>query len=223
MGSEVRLGTVIRATLRAVYGDLVTVVVTSALFVLVALPVVTVGAGVLALIETWTDVLTRRDTGAPPSERGRAGLFLASVRRNLVAGLPYSAVLAAVVGLTAVYYTLSVSQELAVFLLATLVGLYAVVIAIVWCLRAASFRVRSDPPLGARGSFHLAGQTFVDHPSFTVLVAAAVAGVLLAGSAAVVTVVLLVPGVLAIIEVVAFEEVAGDGAAAIRSTYRRSG
>jgi len=221
MNGEVRPGVVVTTVGRVIYADLLTVVVTSLLFVIASLPAVTLGAAALALIETWTIVVTRRDSGAPPTERGRARLFVAAFRRHLLAGLPYSLLLLAVASLTALYYLVGVVEGSALFLLATLAGLYAVVVAAVWILRAASFRVRADPPLGVRRSVERAGETFVDHPSFAVLLAAGVGVVLLAASAARVTIVVLLPGVLAAVEIVAFEEVAGDGAAAIRSAYRR--
>ena len=222
MSAGVRPGTVVTTVGRVVYTDLLTVVVTSLLFVVVSLPVVSLGAALLALVETWTVVVTRRDSGAPPSERGRARLFIAAFRRHLVAGLPYSFVLSTVVGLTALYYAVGIMRGSSPFLLATLVGLYAVVIATVWSLRAASFRVRADPPLGVRRAVGRTGRTFVDHPYFSVLVAAAIGGVLLVATAVRVVIALVLPGALAIIEIVAFEEIAGDGAAAVRSTYRRN-
>lgn len=221
MSAGVRPGTVATAVARVVYTDLLTVVVTSLLFVVASLPVVSLGAALLALVETWTVVITQRDSGAPPSERGRTRLFVAAFRRHLVAGLPYSLLLSAVAGLTALYYAVGIARGSSVFLLATLAGLYAVVIVTVWSLRAASFRVRADPPLGVRRAIGRAGRTFVDHLSFSVLVAAGVGAVLLAATAARIVIALVLPGALAIIEIVAFEEIAGDGAAAVRSTYRR--
>jgi len=221
MNSEVQPGVVATTVGRVLYTDLLTVVVTSLLFAVASLPVVTLGAAVLALVETWTTVLTRRNSGAPPTEWGRARLFVAAFRRHLLTGLPYSLLLVAVASLTALYYLVGVARGSALFLLAALAGLYVVVVAVMWVLRAASFRARADPSLGVRRSVGRAGETFVDHPSFAVLLAASVGVVLLAASAARITVVVLLPGVLAAVEVVAFEEVAGDGAAAIRSAYRR--
>jgi len=220
MADEVSPGTVARAVARVVYGDLVTVVVTSLLFTLAALPVVTLGAALLALVETWTTVVTRRDTGAPPSERGRAELFLGAVVRNIRAGLPYTLVLSFVGGLTGFYYVVGTARGSGLFLLAALVGLYGVVVVLAWSLRAASVRARSERPLGFRGAVTVAGETFLDRPSFAVLVAVALAGVLVVGAVVRVVVPLVVPAVLAVIEVVAFEELGGDGAAAVRATYR---
>lgn len=220
MADEVSPGTTLRAVARVVYGDLVTVVATSLLFVLAALPLVTLGGALLALVATWTEVVTRRDTGAPPSERGRGALFLDALWRNVRAGVPYSVLLVAVAGLTGVYYAVGVTRGSGLFLLAALVGLYAAVGALAWCLRAASFRVRTDRPLGAREAFHLAGRTFLDEPAFAVLVGVGFAVALSVGAVVRVLLPLVVPGVLVVVEVVAFEELAGDGAGAVRATYR---
>jgi hypothetical protein len=61
-----------------------------------------------------------------------------------------------------------------------------------------------------------------DRPYFAVLVATLVAGLVVLGALVRVAVPLLVPAVLAVVEVVAFEELAGEGAAAVRETYRSS-
>lgn len=222
MSGEVTPGTVLRAAARAVYGDLVTVVTTSIAFVIAALPVLTLGAALLALVETWTTVITERDTGAPVTERGRLALFARSFRANLRAGLPYSVVLLAVSGLTTVYALAGVATQSGVLVVAAVVGIYFVVFATLWCLRAASLQVRSDPRPPTKVAFEQAGLMLIDRPYFAVLVATLVAVVGVVGAVLRIAVPLLVPGVLAVLEVVSFEEVAGEGAAAVRTTYRRS-
>lgn len=222
MTRELSPGLVLRAVARVTYGDLVTVIATSVAFVLASLPIVTIGAALLALVDTWTTVVTRRDTGAPPSERGRLRLFGSSYRRHLRAGVPYSLLFVVVVGLTAVYAGLGVSRRSGVFVLAAVVGAYLVVLATVWSLRAASVQTREDAPTGVRLAFERAGLSLVDRPAFAILLSTIAAVVLVGGAALRVTFPLLVPGVLAILEVVAFEEQLGDGAATVRATYRRS-
>lgn len=221
MTRELSPGLVLRAVARVTYGDLVTVVATSVAFVLASLPVVTLGAALLALVDTWTAVVTRRDTGAPPSERGRLRLFASSYRRHLRAGVPYSVLFVAVVGLTAVYAAFGVTQQSGVFVIAAIVGAYAVVLVTVWSLRAASVQTREDPAVGVRVAFERAGLTLVDRPAFAIVLSTVAAVVLVGGVALRITFPLLVPGVLAVLEVVAFEEHLGDGAATVRATYRR--
>jgi hypothetical protein len=221
MARELSPGLVLRAVARVVYADLVTVVVTSVAFVVASLPIVTIGAAVLALVDTWTDVITHRDTGAPPSERGRLGLFATSYRRHLRTGLPYSLLFVAVVGLTAVYASFGLAQESGPFVVAAIVGVYLVVVVTVWSLRAATFQTREEPPITTRMAFERAGLTLLDRPAFAVILSTIVGVVLVGGAALRVTFPLLVPGILAVVEVVAFEEHVGDGAATVRATYRR--
>lgn len=221
MARELSPGLVLRAAGRVTYGDLVTVVATSVAFVLASLPIVTLGAALLALVETWTTVITRRDTGAPPSERGRLRLFAASYRRHLRAGVPYSVLFVVVVGLTAVYAAFGVARQSGVFVIAAIVGAYVVVLVTVWSLRAASVQTREDPAVGVRLAFERAGLTLVDRPAFAIVLSTIAAVVLVGGVALRVTFPLLVPGILAVLEVVAFEEHLGDGAATVRATYRR--
>ncbi|WP_435127419.1 hypothetical protein [Halobaculum sp. D14] len=221
MSQEVTPGAVLRAAARVLYTELVTVVLTSVAFVVVALPLVTIGAGVLALVETWTTIITERDTGAPVTERERLRLFARSVRRHLRAGVPYSVVLLAVTGLTVVYAVVGLSTQSGVFVVAAVVGVYAVIGVTMWCLRAASVSVRTEPTPPTRAAAERAGLMLLDRPYFTVLVATFAVVVVVLGALVRVAVPLLVPAVLAVVEVVAFEELAGEGAAEVRATYRR--
>jgi hypothetical protein len=70
-------------------------------------------------------------------------------------------------------------------------------------------------------AFERAGLTLLDRPAFAVILSTIVGVVLVGGAALRVTFPLLVPGILAVVEVVAFEEHVGDGAATVRATYRR--
>lgn len=222
MSRAVTPSAVLRAAARVVYGDLVTVVTTSLAFVLASLPLVTLGAALLALVDTWTTVITERDTGAPVTERDRLRLFARSFRRSLRPGLPYSLVLVAVTGLTAVYAVVGLARQSGLFVLAAVVGGYVVVGATLWCLRAASIQARTTPTPPIRVAVERAGVMLADRPYFTVLVATLVIALVVLGALVRVAVPLLLPAVLAVVEVVAFEELAGEGAAAVRETYRSS-
>lgn len=200
---------------RLLYAELVTVVLTSLLVALASLPLVTVGPAILAGVEVLTTVVTRRDTGAPPTERGRFRLFVDAVRRNLGAGLPFSLLLLSVGGLTTFYYVVGTTRGDGGLLLLALLGAYGVVGAFALTLRAGSFRARTSPPPSVFSAVRMAGQSFTEHLSYTVLWFVALAGLLGVASAVPVTIVVLLPGVLAVLEVVAFEAVVGDGAAAV--------
>lgn len=198
-------------TLRVLYAELVTIVVTSVLATVASLAVVTLGPALLAAVEVLTTIVTRRDTGAPPSERERAALFVDAFRRNLRAGLPFGLLLAAVGVVTGAYYAAGVARGDGGLLLLSLVGAYGLLAALALTLRVGSFRARSAPP-PAREAVRLAGRSFASHWSYTVLYLVALGGVLLVAGYARIVVPLLLPGALAAFEVVAYEAVAGDGA-----------
>ncbi|MFC4357663.1 hypothetical protein ACFO0N_06835 [Halobium salinum] len=207
---------------RAAYDELVTVVVLSLLFSLAAVPVVPVGAAIIALVGTLTGAVGDELDGRKGSERQRGAAFLREVRRQLRRGLPLTGVTVGTVAVTAVYYLLGVGTRSGTFLLGATIGLYAVVLATVVALRASSLIARAPPdrqPSGGRAlrdaAYHL-----LDTPSFSVLVAvfaAIVSGLCLATG---VGVVLLLPGLLGLLEVVAFEEVSGAGADRVVAAYR---
>lgn len=220
MGRELTPGMVLRGVARAVYSDLVTVVTTSLAFVVVSLPLVTVGAALLALVDTWTTIITQRDTGAPVTERGRLSFFGRSVVSHFRAGIPYSVVLLTVTALTTLYALVGLQQQSGVFVLAAGVGVYVVIGVTMWCLRAASIHVRTDPSPSLRDAFEQAGLMLLDRPYFAVLIATLAAVVVILATLLRVAVPLLVPTTLAIVEVVSFEELAGEGAATVRATYR---
>ena len=79
------------------------------------------------------------------TERGRLRLFARSFSRQLWAGLPYSVLLLADAAPTAVYATVGLARQSGLFVLAAVVGGYFVVGVTLWCLRAASIRVRTEP------------------------------------------------------------------------------
>ncbi|WP_254546647.1 YesL family protein [Halomarina pelagica] len=207
---------------RAVYSDLVSIVVLSVLFSLVSLPLVTIGAATIALVETLTDVVSGELEGGGVSERDRVVHFLETFRANVRRGLPLSVLLLAVVVVTGIYSTIALAARDASFLLGAVVGLYATVIAAALCLRTASLLVRApaDRRPAMRAALHDAAYHLLETPSFSVLVLV-FASVLIALCVALqVAVVLLLPGLLGLLEVVSFEETSGEGARRVVLAYR---
>ncbi|ESP89777.1 DUF624 domain-containing protein [Candidatus Halobonum tyrrellensis] len=200
--------------LRITYAELVTVVVTSLLATVASLPLVTVGPAILAAVDVVTTVVTRRDTGAPPTERERARLFARAFRRNVRAGLPFGLLVVAVGGLTAFYYVVGVTRERGGVLLLSLVGGYGVVCALAVTYRVGSVRARVSPPPSTVDALRMAGRSFTAYTSYTILWLCAVAALLVTASVVPVASPALF-GVLAVGEVVTFEAVMGDGAAAV--------
>lgn len=219
----VRLGTVVRAVGRVCYAEALAIAWSSALFVLGSLPLLTVGASLLALVEIWITVVTTESAGKTTSERELLRLFIDTWRDNIVAGIPYSLALSVVVAGSFVYFVLGSASESGLFLLWTLVGLYLVVIVLGWEFRAASVRMRSpaaDRPR-FREAMERAAYSLIENSGYTVLHLAWFAGVLLLLAVLPPAFVLLGPAVFAVSETVGFEELFGDGAETVRAAYAR--
>lgn len=217
--SELDLTGSIAAFGRVAYSDLVTIAIVSVLATVASIPLVTVGAAILALVETVTVVVTGEGRGGPTTERQRIRLFLDSFRSNLRRGLPYSLVFVGTVLATG-YYVLGATTGSGVFLIGSLLGLYALVIVVAWLLRIASLTVRASDDLefveAARDGAYLA----LEYPWYTALQLFTVGGILLVAFPFPPAYALVVPGLLAVLEVVAFEETSGRGAMSLVRAYR---
>lgn len=203
---------------RAAYGDAFSVVLLSLCFVVVSLPLLTVGPALLALLDVMTDAVTAKMEGRKSTERERIRRFFGRFRENLGVGAILSILLLGAVAAEATYLSLALSTGRGSFLVGAAVGAYVLLLGVVLCLRTGSLLARGAPSLRAAGrdaALHL-----VETPSFTVLYAFLVGAVALVCGAVGVAVPLLLPGLLAVLEVVAFEEQSGVGAASVVRAYR---
>lgn len=209
------------AFVRISYSDLVTVITTSLLTTLAALPVVTIGAGILALVDTLTTIITAEGRGeAPHTERARLRYYVASFRRNLRRGIPYSLVLVSVGLATASYVAIAFSTGSTPFLVGGVVGLYAVVLTTMWVFRAASVTVRSPEHPGFKTAMSEAWYHLLEELSYTALQAIGIATLVLATGFLRIAVPLLLAGLVGVLEVVSYEEVSGEGATTLYYGYR---
>jgi uncharacterized membrane protein YesL len=216
---EIDLTGSIAAFGRIAYSDLLTLAIVSVLATLASLPLATIGAALLALVETVTVVVTGEGRGGPTKERQRIRFFVESFRANLRRGLPYSLVLLGTV-LTAGYYVLGASGGSGLFLVGALLGLYAVVIVLAWLLRTASVTIRSTTDVSFVDAAREGAYLGLEYPWYTALQLITVGTILLFAFPFPPAYVLLVPGLLALLEVVAFEETAGRGAMSLVRAYR---
>jgi len=217
------LGIVARAIGRVCYAEALTVAWSSVLFVLGSLPVLTIGASLLALTETWLTIVDAESEGRNVTERERFGVFARTWRESLFGGIPYSLALALVVAGSLVYFVLGSAGRSGLLLVWTLVGLYLVVIVLGWEFRAASVRMRSpaaERP-GFREAMERAAYSVLDSPGYSVLALAWFASVLFSLTVFPPAFVALGPAVLCVTETVGFEELFGDGAETIRAAYAR--
>lgn len=207
--------TTVLTWVRVLYAEFLTVTIVSLLATIASLPLVTVGPAVLASVEVLTTVVTRRDTGAPSSERARARLFVRAFKKNLRTGLLFSLLLVAVGGVTVFYYVVGGARQQGGLLLLALVGMYAVVCVLALAYRVGSFRARTSPPPSIFDALKMAANSFTSYLSYTVLWLVSVAGLLAMATVSTILVPLTVFGVLVIGEVITFEEVAGEGAGTV--------
>ncbi|RKD86256.1 hypothetical protein [Halopiger aswanensis] len=200
---------------RVLYAEFLTVIVICLLAIVASLPLVTVGSAILASVDVLTTVITRRDTGAPPSERARARLFVEAFKRNLQAGMPFSFLLIAVGGVTAFYYVVGGARQQGGLLLLALLGMYGVICILALAYRVGSFRARTSSPPSTVDTLRMAGRSFATPLSYTVLWLVSIAGLLAIATVSLILIPLTMFGVLAVGEVVAFEEVVGEGAKSV--------
>lgn len=209
------------ALVRVLYRDLVTILLLSVAWTLAALPVITLGSATLALNETVTKVITDQSKDRILSERARLQEFGSLFRRYFRTGIPLSIFMAALfvsVWLHAQIYAMS-GQWL--FSASTLVGIYLLVIGVTWAFRAASLIVRAPPESrpGVLQAFLDGAELALEYPHYSGLQLLTVAGLFILMSVKPIAVPLLLPGAIAAVEVVTFEELVDRGAADIRQYY----
>jgi hypothetical protein len=217
---EIDLMTSLSVFARVVYDDLMTVVLVSLLTALTALPVVTIGASLLACCETMTAVVTGEGRGGPSTERQRVSLYCESFRRHLRRGLMYSLLLILVFITTVSYVALAYSIRAEGFLLGAILGLYAIVLVLVWTFRAGSVLIRIEDQMGFFAAMREGAYIALSDPAYSTLHVVVAGFFVLFMAVFGIAIPLLLPGVLAVLEVVMFEELAGEGAGTVLARYQ---
>lgn len=204
---------------RASYTDLTSVIALSIVFWVAAVPVVTLGPAVLALAAASHHGVTGRTDGGEKSERDRVRRFVETFRGDFRRGLGLSVVPLAVAAVTIWYAGLAVATRSGRLLLGAMVGVYLLFTAIVVTLRAATLLTREGAPT-VRQALSDGARHVLDTPSFSILhtVFVALLTALCVGLG--IAVVLLLPGLLAVLEVVTYEETAGGGAVRVVKAYQ---
>ena len=214
----------IAAFLRIAYRELSSIVLLNVAFVLASLPLVTVGAAVIALCETVTRMLTDRPPRRATTERDRLRLFASSFREHVVAGVPYSACVIWVAISMISYVRLAAARSDGLFFVGALFGLYVFVILIVWLFRAASVVVRHpERSPGFRTAVFEGGHLALSAPYYSALQILSVGGlIVVTGIAGGIGIALLFPCLTAVVEVIAYEELTEGGADDLVNRYQSS-
>lgn len=206
------------AFVRIVYTEMLTVVLLSVAFTLTMIPVVTLGSGLVALVHTMQTVVLSSDR---PPERDRLKLFVSEFRAHLYTGLPYTG--AAVLAAFAIfsYISLVVTAPGIQAILGGLVGFYALIIVPVWLFRISNLSTNySSESTGFIHALIYSGQLTVEYPLYTFLHLVSVGALIVICSIVPIALFVVLPGVLAVLEVLICEEVAGEGVQPVLEWYQ---
>lgn len=204
---------------RATYSDLTSVVALSLLFTLAVLPVITLGPAVIALVGATHEGVTGRTAGGQTTERERVRIFLRTVRAEFRRGLWLSVLPIAVAIMTLWYASTAIESQSGPLLLGAIIGVYALVAAITVTFRAATLVTREGAPSAHRALWD-AARHLLATPSFAALHVLFVGLVIVICTGLGIAVPLLLPGLLAVLEVVTYEETAGGGAIRVVKAYQ---
>lgn len=205
----------LRAAVRLVYEEIVPVSMISLAASLLVLPVVTVGPVCLAAVATMTDIADRRGSPATRSERERLRVFPAALRKHFRAGLPFSVLIGFTLLNLVTYVLLASENGSLVFWFGAALALYTLILLLALTFRAGSVLVRSDESIGTRELIRDGVDVWLRSPGYSAL-HLLVAGVLItAMSLLTPAAMVLLAGSLATLEIVAYEDLAGDGVGAL--------
>lgn len=206
----------LRSFVRLLYEEIVAVSIVSLFASLLAFPVVTIGPVCLAAVATTTTVAEHRNSPTALTDRERLGLFARSFRRYFRTGLAFSALILASAAIFVVYFLFAAANGSPVFWFGAGLGLYTLLAVVALTFRAGSVIVRAgeDAPSPA-AAMRRGADIWLRSPGYAavhLLIAGALqVGLLLVTPAAMV----LLAGSLALLEVVAYEDLAGDGVASL--------
>jgi len=208
---------------RVVWREALSVVVLSVLFGLASLSIITIGPAAVAMVDTFYSSVTFTGTGAgvPPRTADRANHFVASIWTYLRPGLLYTPLcIAAGLGLYG-YYRLVQFGEGATSLVVGIVGFYVTALALVVMFRGANVLVHApaDDRPGTIRSLRQAWSSLTDLPGYAAVHLVIAASIAFLCRTFPVLLVVLFTGLLALLEVVMYEELSGVGARAIRFAY----
>jgi hypothetical protein len=212
--------TALKAYGKILFSEIVSVVVLSVLFVFALFPVVTIGAALVSLIDTFYSSVAYTGTGGglPRQASSRASNFVASIWDYLRVGLAFGVVFVVIVTGILTYFFAALAGSSTVVLFVGVFGVYAVVAVLVVLLRAANLIVHAENDddterPGFVAAVRQAYGTVTEHIAYeAVHVVAATAIVLFALLIPFGVGAFLFPGMITLLEVVFYEELDGVGA-----------
>lgn len=210
---------------RILWREIVSIVVLSVLFSLATLSILPMGAAMIALVDTFYTSVTFTGTGGgiPPRTIDRANYFMQRIWTYLKTGLAYTVVLLlSVVGLL-LYAQFAVFGGSVFRFFFGIAGIYATVLILVLVFRAGNLVAHAEDRDDDRPGFTTAvGRAWSElklAPGYLAAHVVAAATITVVCMAFPVSLVVVLPGLLALLEVVMYEELDGVGAKAIRYAY----
>lgn len=202
--SQLSLKRPLVALLKVGYHEITSILVLSGVFWLSLIPVVTIGAALLALSDVVGGIYRK---GTPRSEWDRIRRFTRSFRENLVPGLPLSVFVLFVFSNTVAYFLILLSDRAPYYLIGGLIGVYACILATMIAFRVSHIMVCREA--GWRIAARRAVRSWKDHAHFTVLQLAIIAPVLVISLLLPVSILLVLPAGLSLFELVFYKELTG--------------
>lgn len=208
---------------RVVWREALSVVVLSVLFAVASLSIVTIGPAAIAAVDALYSSVTFTGTGGgvPPKTAARANHFVASIWTYLRPGLLYTPLfMLAGLGLYGYYRLVQFGQGVTSLVIG-IVGFYATALALVVLFRGANVLVHApeDDRPSAIGSLRQAWSSLTDLPGYAAVHLVIAATIAFLCRTFPILLVVLFPGLLALLEVIMYEELSGVGARAIRFAY----
>lgn len=208
---------------RIVWREIVSLVVLSVLFVMASLSVVTIGAALISLVDTYYSSVTFTGTGGGVSRRtaDRANHFVKNIWTYLRTGVAYTALV--ILGILGLYYYFRLALfggTMTSFALGV-VGLYGTVLVFVVLYRAANVAVHADDDErpGIYLALKTAWGTVRGNLAFTSAHLVIAAILVVVSRVSVIALVVPLPALLALLEVVMYEELEGVGAKTLTYAY----
>lgn len=214
---------VLRTYARIAISDFVTIFVLSVLYVVASMSIITIGPALLALMDAFYSSVSHTGTGggAPASTRGRASQFVSSIWTYLRTGLPYTAAVILTVYALITYSLLAFDGGSVRAIVFGVLGIYVSVLGLVLLFRAADIVVRADDEERPRffSALRKAWNSLWSNVAMAGIHIVTATVVTILTMIFIVTALCLLPGLLALLELLHYEELDGAGAKAIRFAY----
>ncbi|SNZ02378.1 hypothetical protein SAMN06269185_0007 [Natronoarchaeum philippinense] len=207
----------LRGAVRLVYDEVVPVSVISLGTSLLLFPLVTIGPACLAAVVTMSEIAHRRGSASGRSERERLRSFPSAIRRYFRAGIPFSVLIVFTALNLVTYVLLASANDSAVFWFGAALALYTLIIVVALTFRAGSLLADAgadtDELPGTRALLAQGVDVWLQSPWYSAIHLLVVAFILLVMVLLTPAAMVLLAGSLAALEVVVYEDLAGDGAA----------